>query len=407
MIRARTALALGSALAMVAPVPAVADTADHRPRAKTHKRIDRALQKTFAKYRASHDLPKKAGILVHTITPAGTWTSTSVLPKSVGRNTHYRVASVSKTFTAAAVMLLHQRGKLDINHRVAANIPGTEDAYLPHVPDYDIPYRDQITIRQLLSHRAGVFDLWNDPIPEDAPVPYAGQYYNAYRAGLTGVDTQYTVDELAKVLSESRATFGPPDTMYKYSDTGYNLLTKIVQRVSGKPFAAFVQTELLDPMGLRETTVVTNAYDSGIPAPNVRGWADLANVGWMSVMEDNMSSQVGPGSVISTPSDIARWMSGLVSGEGPLKPRTVRTMTKIPAGNTTYALGLSTTKYGTGHSGAHPGYINIVQYDAKSKAVVVVLTPFIDYTQPLDDHLALLETVVEQTRAITGYPIPQ
>ena len=61
-------------------------------------------------------------------------------------------------------MLLHQEGKLDISHYITGNIPGKNKCYIPDTPDYDIPYKDQITIWQLLCHRAGVYDIVNYPV---------------------------------------------------------------------------------------------------------------------------------------------------------------------------------------------------------------------------------------------------
>lgn len=391
--------------ALAATVTWGTTTAAHAADDPIAGKLDRMVSRTYSQYAKDHSVPAAAGVLVHTVTPSGSWTAKTGLPKGAGAGSHYRVASVSKTMTAAAIMLLHQRGKLRIGDTVDDRMPGRKSRYLPNVADYALPYRDRITIRHLLSHRAGVYDLFNDAVPEDAPVPYAGRYYWDYRYSLTGTDAQLGVDELARALSESGASYGPPDAQYHYSDTGYNLLAKIVERVSGRPFARFVTQEFVQPMGLRDTRVVTDAYDTGLPTPFLRGWSKFSDAGWARTVKDNMSSQVGPGSVISTSADMARWMSGLLSGKGPLRPGTVRKMTRIPDGNTTYALGISRTDYGLGHSGAHPGYINIVEYDAKDDVVVVVVTPFIDYTTDLNDHLALLLDLVGGTREITGFPV--
>jgi len=63
--------------------------------------------------------------------------------------------STTKTFTAAAIMLLHQEGKLDISHHITGNIPGKNKCYIPDTQDYDIPYKDQITIW----HHSGQSDV--------------------------------------------------------------------------------------------------------------------------------------------------------------------------------------------------------------------------------------------------------
>lgn len=74
---------------------------------------------------------------------------------------HFRAQSTTKTITAAGIMLLHQENLLDFRQLITDTIPGTDYPYLPATPDYDIPYKDQITIWDLLTHRAGVWDLVN------------------------------------------------------------------------------------------------------------------------------------------------------------------------------------------------------------------------------------------------------
>lgn len=368
-------------------------------------RMQASVDQVYQQYRASHNLPDGAGILVRLVSPQGTWTVTSGMPQDTTADSHYRIASVSKTFTAAAIMLLHQQGKLNIDDRVAQNIPGTADSYLPATPEYAIPYKDQITIRQILSHRAGIFDVFNDPIPKTSKAPYAGQLYNTYMSQYSGPDHQFTVDELAGVLSENQLSFFKPGTDYRYSDTGYTLLVKIVERVSGTTFSTFVTKNLLEPIGLQQTSVVWSAYDYGLPAPFITGYVN-AGEGFQPISEDNMSSQLGPGSVNSTAADMTRWIGTLLSGKGPLTEQTVAEMTTVPTGNATYALGIGSTELGLGHSGAHPGYVNLVQYDPKQNVSLDVVTPFIDYTQPMDQHLALLVEAGKQAREAAGFSQP-
>ena len=147
-------------------------------------------------------------------------------------NTHFRAASITKTLTAAGILLLQQRGLLNIEDTVNSNIPGRSEPYLPDTPQYAIPYGDSITIRQLLEHRAGVFDISNCVVPESSEAPYAGQNYLGYLPQ----DFEHTVtfDELAGVIASNQLSIAPPGTGYSYSDTGYSLLGKIIEQVSGR-----------------------------------------------------------------------------------------------------------------------------------------------------------------------------
>lgn len=81
----------------------------------------------YAAYKATNNLslPDDAGVLVHLQTPTGTWTAKAGLPAGADQNWHYRIASVSKTFTAASILLLDQQGKLRIDDKLTDIIPGT------------------------------------------------------------------------------------------------------------------------------------------------------------------------------------------------------------------------------------------------------------------------------------------
>ncbi len=366
-----------------------------------HPRLQGMLDGKYAAYKSANGLPENAGVLVYVQSPKGSWAAGAGLPAGADGNWHYRVASVSKTFTAASIMLLDQQGKLKIDDVLTATIPNTPVPYLPDSPNYAIPYKGQITIRQLLSHRAGIFDVFNNPVPATSKYPYAGKPYNSYvYLDLNEPDHQFTLDELAGVVSANNLYTGLPGTEYKYSDTGYTLLAKIIERVSGKSYDRFLADNFLAPMGLKQTSAPWSAYDTTLPSPFLPGYSSDGS-GFFETIEDNMSSQIGPGNIISTPSDVAKWIRTLLSGRGPLTGEQITRMTTAPAGNTTYALGIDNSEAGKGHSGAHPGYVNLVAYNPEDDVAVVVVTPFIDYSK-LVEHLALLIDVGKEARNIVN-----
>ncbi|MFA5851114.1 MAG: serine hydrolase [Spirochaetales bacterium] len=244
--------------------------------------------------------------------------------------------------------------------------PGTDVPYLADSPHYAIPNKDHITIRQILSHRAGIFDVFNNPIPEGSEFPYAGDYYNNYVCTvLNEPDHQFTADELIGVVAANKLSTGEPGETYHYSDTGYTLLAKIVERVSGMSYDRFLRENFWGPLGLAQTSAPWNGDDTALPAPFMTGHVSLG-AGFLDFMEDNMSSQVGPG-------------------------------------NVTYALGIGNTILGMGHSGAHPGYVNLAIYNPDDDVSLVVAAPFIDYTK-LNEHLAFMLEVGKESRTIAGYP---
>lgn len=358
----------------------------------------------FATYRVSHNIPEGAGILVHLQTPTGTWTASAGFREGVNENWHYRVASVSKTFTAASIMLLDQQGKIRIDDRLADLIPGTSDPYLPDTDGYNIPFRKQITIRRILSHRAGIYDIFNDKVRDTSAFPYKGQNYGEY-IKKSDPNHQFTLDELIGVVAANQLfyTDAERDNGYHYSDTGYSVLARIVERVSGKSYDRFIADNFLNPLGLSETSAPWSGYDTTIPAPFFKGYCRQSEAGYIETVEDNMSDQVGPGNIISTPANMAVWARTLLSGRGPLTRAQVSRMATVAEGNKSYGLGIGNSVVGAGHTGAHPGYVNLVAYNPLDDVSVVVVTPFIDYEKKLDDQLALMIAVATEARRIAGY----
>jgi len=366
--------------------------------------IQEMLLEKFAAYKTINKLPENSGILVHLQTPSGTWTAAAGFNTNVNKNWHYRIASVSKTFTAASVMLLDQRGKLRIDDRLTDLIPGTTDPYLPGTDGYNIPFKSQTTIRQILSHRAGIYDIYNNPVPKTSAFPYRGRIYGDY---VTEGDPnhQFTLDEIIGVVAANQLhyTDAERDNGFHYSDTGFSVLAKIVERVSGKSYDRFIAENFLTPMGLSGTSAPWSGYDTTIPAPFFKGYTRKNGV-FFETVEYNMSDQVGPGNIISTPSDMATWARTLLSGRGPLTREQVKRMATVAQGNKAYGLGIGSTTLGLGHNGAHPGYINLVAYNPDDDVAVVVVTPFIDYDKKMDDHMTMMISVATEARKIAGYP---
>jgi D-alanyl-D-alanine carboxypeptidase len=249
--------------------------------------LNRLLATRWASY-ASARPGWKGGVAAYVITPRGESFASADLGRDVADDVHFRGASTTKLFTASAIMLLHQQGRLDIDDVVTARIPGASEPYLRDTADYAIPYREQITIRALLGHRAGVFDAANTPVPATSPFPYAGERYPLSVKDRDDAHT-FTIDELVGVVAVNHLSYFPPDTDYHYSDTGYSLLGKIIERVPGRRYDPFVQENLLAPVGLSDTTFphlgddracrrrprrrTRTSWASRTTSPTIRSWS--------------------------------------------------------------------------------------------------------------------------------------
>ena len=186
--------------------------------------------------------------------------------------TRFRIASLSKTFTAEAIELLTAQGKLSLTDHLSKYVSG-------------IPNGDKITVEQLLTHESGVGEL-------DAP--------DVYRDCLTN-------EELIRRLRVVPPLF-PPGTASHYSNEGYFLLAMIVEKVSGIPYAAFLQKNVFDPLRLANTG---SACKELPPGPNATGNVPGAKAGSVVPLPFEEASIIGPGSLYSTAHDLYAWLKAV------------------------------------------------------------------------------------------------
>ena len=178
-----------------------------------------------------HRLPGVAAGVVHggeLVWSSGIGFADIATRRSPDAGTLYRIASITKTFTGTAIMQLRDDGRLHLDD------PAT--AYLPELRGAESPFGaiETVTIRRMLSHESG---LMGDPPGTDWSVPvYAAEpAANLARIGEIG-------------------TRVPPSTQQKYSNLAYQLLGEIVARVSGLPYARYVQEQIRTPLGLGSTS---------------------------------------------------------------------------------------------------------------------------------------------------------
>ena len=190
--------------------------------------------------------------------------------------TNFRLASVSKQFTAAAIVLLAQDGKLSLDDPVRK--------WLPSLPEV----ADPITLRHLLTHSSGLVDY------EDLMAPDA-------------VAQVHDIDVLHLLEREHRLYFAP-GSGYRYSNGAYALLALIVGKASGQDFASFLQQRIFEPLGM----VHTVAYESGISTVANRAYGhSLVDGQWRRTDQSSTSAVLGDGGIYSSIDDLAKWDAAL------------------------------------------------------------------------------------------------
>lgn len=298
------------------------------------------------------------------------------------RNSLFRGASTTKSFTAAAILKLYEEGKLDIDDVISDNIPGTNTPYLPNSPAYAVPYKNQITIRMLLQHRAGVFDVTNNAIPDSSAAPYAGQRYTDYVLEQHGGHYDFTLRELIQPVVDLQLSYYPPGKAFHYSNTGYHLLGLIVENISGMSLDAFQKKHFIQPLDLQHTYMAVSEAQSVIPAPKVDYY--LAFDGQISKNDfDNLSSAQADGNIVTCIEDLAKWSYQLWGTTNVLNESTLNEMTRmVPTAEVHEFYGLGCEggppDIGYGHNGARIGTMITMRYDPQSKASYTVVTNFLN-----------------------------
>ena len=266
--------------------------------------------------------------------------------KPLDTHSTFNLASVSKQFTAFAILLLQQDGKLKLDDPVAR--------YLPELA----PSAPGVTLRHLMHHTGGLRD-------------YIGLIAMEGRSGADGA----TIHEAVQALARQTRANEKPGVEYEYSNTGYFLLGVVVARVSGQSLAKFSEERIFRPLGMKHTSIV-DRYPDGI-ATLARGYAHDGN---RFTIDETGWEQVGDGQVHSDLHDLALWDRNFYSGElgGPALIRESTTVGVLNSGEPIeYAAGLriaSTRGLPTvSHGGSWVGYRSqILRFPAERLTAIVL-----------------------------------
>lgn len=257
----------------------------------------------------------------------------------------YGLGSVSKQFTAAAVLLLQEQGKLSLDDPVSKFVPG-------------LTRGNEVTVRQVLSHTSGYQDFW----PQDYVMPMM----------LHPVTPQSIVDRWGK-----QALDFAPGSRWQYSNTNYTIAGMIVEKASGMPYYDFIRAHILTPLGM--TTAMN--FDVNPHVVDATGYlryalgplrpAPDAGAGWMW----------GAGELAMTASDLAKWDIAMID-RSLLKPASYSAMeTDVRLNNgvgTGYGLGvdvsMSNGHFLVEHSGEVSGFTSENYVFPDDSAAIVVLT---------------------------------
>lgn len=259
-------------------------------------------------------------------------------------STDYRLASVTKQFTAAAILLLQQDGKLSVDDPVRK--------WLPSLP----PVADGITLRNLLTHTSGLIDY------EDLMAPDA--------------TAQVHDSDVLHLLEKENHTCFKPDSAYRYSNSGYALLALIVGKASGNDYATFVRERIFKPLHMDHSV----AYEQGISTVPDRAYGySLVDGRWQRTDQSTTSAVLGDGGIYTNIDDLAKWDMALYDDR--LLSDASRAQAFSPHVKVTgepyeasYGFGWRITGDTLWHSGETLGFRNVIVRWPTRHLTVVVLT---------------------------------
>lgn len=270
----------------------------------------------------------------------------------VGPDIMFAIGSITKQFTAACVLLLAQENRLSVSDRVAA--------YFPH-----LTRAQDITLLDLMNHVSGYRDYY--------PLDFVDRR----------MSRPTTVDAVIDAYAGAPLDF-EPGTRYSYSNTGYLILGRVVEKVSGLPFAEFLSKRILEPLEMRRTAFEPEPEDPGfarghmsflLSPPEV---VPLEGRGWVHAA----------GALFSTPSDLVKWNTALFSGRI-LDEARLKLMTqsrRLADGSiSNYGCGLAVGERNGvrfySHSGAVNGYYAVNWYVPSSGSSLVLFSNLSSYAE--------------------------
>jgi len=253
--------------------------------------------------------------------------------------TKFRLGSVTKQFTAASILLLEERGKLNINDPVKKYMPDAPAAW------------DKVTIYHLLTHTSGIPSFTSFPD------------YSSTEAKAS------SPEQLVARFRDKPLNFQPGEK-WEYSNSGYVLLGYLLEKISGQKYADFVQENIFTPLGMKDSGYDSN---SAIIPHRASGYSPSPN-GMLNSGYIDMSIPFSAGALYSTTVDLMRWEEGLFGGKV-LSAAELQEM--ITPFKSDYAFGLGVRdEHGhklIDHGGGIEGFNTYVAYYPNDKLAVIVL----------------------------------
>jgi len=305
--------------------------------------------------------------------------------KKLTANHWFRMASITKHFTSVAILNMQEDGWLNIDDTITSFIPGTNLPYVPNTPSWDIPHKEKITIKQLMSHTAGVFDSDNEEIPA------LGQTFTNYKLNINP-NYAFTTEDFTSFNASNNLSYFEPGTGYHYSNVGYSMLATIISRVYS--IKQQVDRSYADYMHNVVVAGVPNikglirfpdlASENKIPSPGTDGMIYTVKKDTIRITSFNPSLLIGQGNGQATIKAVHDWFRANMKGNGVLKLNTLQLISTpfVPDfSGSEYTFGTQIIgNLGIGHAGDRVGNSCFIAYDKATDISILGYIPFWDLT---------------------------
>ena len=258
----------------------------------------------------------------------------------------FDIASVSKQFAGLAISTLIQEGKISLDDDI--------HKYLPDVPDFG----KSITIRHLVNHTSGLRD-W----PE-------GLHFAGWRW-----DEVFSFQDIVRMVNNQKELDFAPGERFSYSNTGYNLLARVVEKVTGSPFREWTDKNIFEPLGMEHSHFLD---DHNLVIKNMAYSYSGAEKGYRK--NPNSLTAYGSSSLFTNVEDLSKWVihfNERLAANDPVYTRMLETGILNSGEKTDYAFGLAVEKSGglrmVSHTGGWAGYRTIIMNFPDEKLSVIVL----------------------------------
>ena len=260
----------------------------------------------------------------------------------------WRIGSVTKTFTATAVLRLCDKGKLSLDDRLSRFRP-------------DFPKADKITIRQLLQHSSGIFSWDEDDATREAIIKHP--------------DRDWTMEKMIRLAADKPFYF-EPGSAFHYSNVGYFLLAPIIEKAAGEGVPQVIREEITEPLNLRHTYMPDGPrYKDEVIHGYMNGGdtlIDTTGLRFADVINYDLANT--PGGMVSTLADLKVWVKALATGRllsARMHEEQFRTIPNPGAKGAGYGLGVATYRGWIGHSGGVAGSMCNVYTNPKEDTVII------------------------------------